>query len=88
MHRRSAGNKDVEPSGGRHHVRHARPSGEPTPPTPRPADQLPESLEEMGQKLRKDQIEFDLRNVKDGIVLHFDAGSFVPARLGRSQRRP
>lgn len=49
-----------------------------TVPHTRPADKLPESVEEMGQK-REDRVEFDLRNVNDGVVLRFDeASSFKP----------
>jgi len=47
-------------------------------PHSRPADKLTESSEEMGQK-RDNRVEFDLRDVKDGLVLHFDeASSFKP----------
>jgi chemotaxis protein MotB len=49
-----------------------------TVPHTRPADKLSESKEDMGQK-SADRTEFNLRDVKDGLVLHFDEGcSFKP----------
>jgi chemotaxis protein MotB len=48
-------------------------------PHARPADQLPESLEEMGQRLTERHIEFDARDVADGLVVRFGPeASFGP----------
>lgn len=43
-----------------------------TNPHSRPADKLPDNLEEMGQRLTNEHIEFDVHNVQDGIRLRFD----------------
>ena len=48
-------------------------------PHSRPTEELAENLEEMGQKRTEEHLEFDLKAVKDGIVLHFDPESgFAP----------
>ena len=48
-------------------------------PHSRPKDTLLESTTESGQRATEEHIEFDLRDVNDGIVLHFDAdSSFAP----------
>lgn len=48
-------------------------------PHARPADELPESIEEMGKKLTEEHIEFDARNVQDGMRLRFDVrAGFAP----------
>jgi len=45
----------------------------------RPTDKLAKNLAEMGQKKSNAHQEFDLKSVKDGIVLHFDEeGAFAP----------
>lgn len=45
----------------------------------RPTEQLVENLEEMGQKKSEAHQEFDLKSVKDGVVLHFgDEACFAP----------
>lgn len=50
-----------------------------TNPHSRPADKLPENMEEMGQKLTEEHVEFDAANVKDGMRLRFDPrASFTP----------
>lgn len=46
--------------------------GGPRPHT-RPPDKLPESLEEMGQKLRENEQEVDFSHVADGLVIQFGA---------------
>jgi chemotaxis protein MotB len=62
-------------------------------PHTRPADQLPDNLEQMGQRLREGEIEINFRGVHDGIVLHFgEEATFspgsdeVPAALDRALR--
>ncbi|MFT4647535.1 MAG: chemotaxis protein MotB [Planctomycetota bacterium] len=48
-------------------------------PHTRPADGLPESMEEMGQKLTDEHIEFDASNVQDGMRMDFDPrAGFAP----------
>lgn len=48
-------------------------------PHTRPTEKLAENLEEMGQKKDEQHVEFDLKAVKDGIVLHFEeAACFAP----------
>ncbi len=48
-------------------------------PHSRPSDQLPESIEQMGQKLTDDHIEFDGRDVQDGFRMRFDErAGFAP----------
>ncbi|MCA9000907.1 MAG: OmpA family protein [Planctomycetes bacterium] len=48
-------------------------------PHSRPSDQLPESMEEMGQKLTDEHIEFDARDVQDGMRMRFDPrAGFAP----------
>ena len=48
-------------------------------PHSRPPEMLSENLEEMGQKLTDEHIEFDAKKVQDGIVLRFGpAASFKP----------
>ncbi|MCP5022257.1 MAG: OmpA family protein [bacterium] len=48
-------------------------------PHSRPSDQLPTSIEQMGQKLTDEHIEFDGRNVQDGLRLRFDErAGFAP----------
>lgn len=48
-------------------------------PHSRPTEELADNLEEMGQKKTEEHLEFDLKAVKDGIVLHFDSEScFAP----------
>ena len=37
----------------------------------RPADQLPDDIEEMGQKLAEDRVALDVNDVKDGLVIEF-----------------
>jgi chemotaxis protein MotB len=45
----------------------------------RPPDELPGALEEMGQKLTDEHIEFDPKSVEDGLVLHFgEEACFAP----------
>jgi len=41
-------------------------------PHSRPAEELPENLEEMGQKLGADEIEIDFTAATDGLLLRFD----------------
>jgi len=41
-------------------------------PHSRPADKLPEAVEDMGQKRREQDVALDLNQVADGIVLEFD----------------
>ncbi len=41
-------------------------------PHSRPADKLPENLEEMGQRLTEEHIEFEAQDVQDGVRLRFD----------------
>jgi len=48
-------------------------------PHTRPSDKLPESMEEMGQKLTDEHIEFNARNVQDGMRMRFDPrAGFAP----------
>jgi chemotaxis protein MotB len=48
-------------------------------PHARPSDQLGENMEEMGQKLTDEHIEFDARNVQDGMRMRFDPrAGFAP----------
>lgn len=50
-----------------------------TNPHSRPPDQLSENLEEMGQKLTDEHVEFDARSVRDGLRLRFDSrAAFEP----------
>lgn len=50
-----------------------------TNPHSRPPDELPDNLEEMGQKLTDEHVEFDAGKVKDGMRLRFDPrASFAP----------
>ena len=45
----------------------------------RPSDELSENLDEMGRRVGPDDIEFDPKNVRDGLVVTFDArASFAP----------
>jgi len=37
----------------------------------RPADQLPEDIEEMGQKMTREHLELNVNDVKDGLVIEF-----------------
>jgi len=51
----------------------------------RPQDRLAENLEEMGQKLTAEHLEFDLSAVLDGIVIQFGvAAAFRPGSTGVS----
>ena len=48
-------------------------------PHSRPADKLPENMDEMGQRLTDEHIEFDVYNVQDGMRMRFDdRASFAP----------
>ncbi|MDF1836460.1 MAG: OmpA family protein [Planctomycetota bacterium] len=48
-------------------------------PHSRPSDMLPESMEDMGQKLTDEHIEFNARDVQDGMRMHFDPrAGFAP----------
>jgi len=62
-------------------------------PHSRPAEELPENLEEMGQKLTDEHVEVDFAEVSDGLLIRFgddcafSPGSATPpARLERSLR--
>jgi chemotaxis protein MotB len=48
-------------------------------PHARPPEELPENLEEMGQKKTKEHVEVDFAAVTDGLLITFDErGSFAP----------
>ena len=48
-------------------------------PHSRPTEELLENLDEMGQKLTSEHVELDLKDVKDGLVVHFgERASFAP----------
>lgn len=50
-----------------------------TNPHSRPADQLPDNMEEMGQKLTDEHVEFDANHVRDGMRMRFDPrAAFAP----------
>ncbi len=40
-------------------------------PHSRPPEQLPKDLQQIGQQQRPDQLEFDLKGVADGLVIHY-----------------
>lgn len=44
-------------------------------PHSRPAEKLPDSLEQMGQKLTKEYLELDVNQVRDGLVIEFGEDS-------------
>lgn len=64
-----------------------------TNPHSRPADQLPDNMEEMGQKLTDERVEFDANHVRDGMRMRFDPratfapGSAVPNEVLRTALR-
>ncbi len=48
-------------------------------PHSRPANKLPDNMDEMGQRLTNEHIEFDVHNVQDGIRMRFDdRAGFAP----------
>ncbi len=52
----------------------------------RPASELLENIEEMGQKKNDEQVEVDLKSLKDGIVIRYDRrAAFAPGSAELSQ---
>lgn len=64
-----------------------------TNPHSRSADKLPENMEEMGQKLTDEHVEFDANHVRDGMRMRFDPraafapGSAIPNNVLRTALR-
>lgn len=51
-------------------------------PHSRPPDQLPRDLQQVGQRRQDNQLEFDLKGVADGLVIHYDSKfSFGPGSV-------